>query len=133
MDENSVDFVKKFQDLAKEMAGENNKTPASSSSSGPMFPALSNTEANSRSSDDSNSGSLNFKHILRQTNMNGSWLCLPLRLCFCPSTCFSSVWECRPFLWVNIPDEISSVLYQSSSMFYMYMYILACELIFGHF
>ncbi|XP_078369487.1 uncharacterized protein LOC144653384 isoform X1 [Oculina patagonica] len=72
MDENSVDFVKKFQDLAKEMAGENNKTPTSSSSSGPLFPALSNTEANSRSSDDSNSGSLNFKHILRQTNMNGS-------------------------------------------------------------
>lgn len=71
MDENSVDFVKKFQDLAKELAGENNKTPASSSS-GPTFPALSNTETNSRSSHDSNSGSLNFKHILRQTNMNGS-------------------------------------------------------------
>lgn len=71
MDENSVDFVKKFQDLAKELAGENNKTPTSSSS-GPTFPVLSNTETNSRSSDDSNSGSLNFKHILRQTNMNGS-------------------------------------------------------------
>ena len=77
MDENSVDFVKKFQDLAKELAGENDKTPASSSS-GPTFPALSNTETNSRSSDDSNGGSLNFKHILRQTNMNGSWLCLNL-------------------------------------------------------
>ena len=71
MDENSVDFVKKFQDLAKELAGENNKTPTSSSS-GPTFPVLSNTETNSRSSDDSSSGSLNFKHILRQTNMNGS-------------------------------------------------------------
>lgn len=89
IDENSVDFVKKFQDLTKLVAGENNKTPTSSSS-GPMFPVLSSTEANSRSSDDSNSGSLNFKHILQQTNMNGSWLLLLRCLYFCPSTCFSS-------------------------------------------
>ena len=62
MDENSVDFVKKFQDLAKELAGENNKTPTSSSS-GPTFPVVSNTETNNRSSDDSNSDKIGRAHV----------------------------------------------------------------------
>ena len=72
MDENSVDFVKKFQDLAKEMAGENNSKVAVSSSASLTFPALLSTEASRHSSDDSNVDSLNFRNILRQTNMNGS-------------------------------------------------------------
>lgn len=72
MDENSVDFVKKFQDLAKEMAGENNSKVAVSSSANLTFPALLSAEASRHSSDDSNGDSLNFRNILRQTNMYGS-------------------------------------------------------------
>ena len=72
MDENSVDFVRKFQDLAKEMAEENNSKTATSSSAELTFPSLTSTEVNNQSSDDSNSDSLNFRSILRQTNMNGS-------------------------------------------------------------
>ena len=72
MDENSVDFVRKFQDLAKEVAAENNSKTSMSFSTSLTFPALASTEANSRSSDDSNSDTLNFRSILRQTNMNGS-------------------------------------------------------------
>ena len=72
MDENSVDFVRKFQDLAKEVAGENNSKETASSPASLTFPTLSSTEANSRSSEDSNSDSLNFRNILRRTNMNGS-------------------------------------------------------------
>lgn len=71
MDENSVDFVKKFQDLAKEISGENNKAPASPSTDA-AFPSLCNTEANSRSSDDSSSDNVIFKHILKQTSTNVS-------------------------------------------------------------
>lgn len=71
MDENSVDFVKKFQDLAKEVAAENNSKAAASSSTSLIFPALLSPEPNRNSSDDSNSDSLSFRSILRQSNMNG--------------------------------------------------------------
>ncbi|PFX34237.1 uncharacterized protein LOC111327389 isoform X2 [Stylophora pistillata] len=71
MDENSVDFVKKFQDLAKEISGENNKAPTSPASD-TVFASSCNTELNGRSSDDSNSDNGIFKHILKQTKANFS-------------------------------------------------------------
>lgn len=69
MDENSVDFVRKFQDLTKEIVGENSSkaTPTELT-----FPSLTASEANSRSSDESNSDGLNFRSILRQHNVNSS-------------------------------------------------------------
>ena len=69
MDENSVDFVKKFQDLTKEIVGENSSktTPTELT-----FPSLTPNETNSRSSDESNSDGLNFRSILRQHNVNSS-------------------------------------------------------------
>jgi len=69
MDENSVDFVRRFQDLAKEMAAENNKEAASSSAN-LTFASLS-AETNRQSSDENSSDSLIFRSILLKTNMNG--------------------------------------------------------------
>ena len=83
MDENSVDFVKKFQDLAKEISGENNKAPTSPASD-TTFPPLCNTELNGRSSDDSNSDNGIFKQILKQSKTNVSWTVLV----FCWVACF---------------------------------------------
>ena len=69
MDENSVDFVKKFQDLTKEIVGENSSKATLTELT---FPSLTSNEANSRSSDESNSDGLNFRSILRQHNVNSS-------------------------------------------------------------
>lgn len=69
MDENSVDFVRRFQDLAKEMAAENNKEAASSSAN--LTLASLSAETNRQSSDENSSDSLIFRSILLKTNMNG--------------------------------------------------------------
>ncbi|XP_068701709.1 protein cramped-like isoform X1 [Montipora foliosa] len=72
MDENSVDFVRKFQDLAKEVAAENNSKNAMSSSASLTFASLLSTEASRHSSEDNTGHNLSFRSILQETNVNGS-------------------------------------------------------------
>ena len=72
MDENSVDFVRKFQDLAKEVAAENNSKNAMSSSASLTFASLLSTEASRHSSEDNTGHNLSFRSILQETNTNGS-------------------------------------------------------------